>query len=358
MISPARPSAAATSTVIAGGTPVIAVYGPVAGFTITNPVSAVDQGVAAAEPLYVNISGAASIVADGTTFALQPGQSYSSSATLFGDVSVNAATNGHQFSAVAWYIEVPYPPTPLPGSYPPGGPTTLLQTLAAYLYQQYNDDADLQAFVNAYNALSQGYVDWFNQIGLPIYTGSGISGPLLDWVATGLYGLERPTFAPVFRGLTLGQYNTYRFNQLRYNYGLRPAFPTVTPTTDDIYKRVLTWHFYKGDGKVFSVEWLKRRIMRFLIGVNGTSPAIDNTYPISVSFGAGGVVYINILRGTRVITGGSFYNRNRYNTIRYNYGTSVFTPSAVFALAPTFQQAVLAGVLELPFQFTFIVTVV
>ena len=40
--------------------------------------------------------------------------------------------------------------------------------------------------------------------------------------------------------------------------------------TDDVFKRILTWHFYKGDGKNFSVRWLKRRIWRFLQGANGT----------------------------------------------------------------------------------------
>ena len=58
------------------------------------------------------------------------------------------------------------------------------------------------------------------------------------------------------------------------------------PTTDDIYKRMLTWHFYKGDGKTFSVRWLKRRVMRFLLGMDGVDQGTDDTSPVSVSFGS------------------------------------------------------------------------
>jgi len=34
---------------------------------------------------------------------------------------------------------------------------------------------------------------------------------------------------------------------------------------------------------VFNVQWLKRRVLRFLNGANGISPTIDNTYAVSVS---------------------------------------------------------------------------
>ena len=57
---------------------------------------------------------------------------------------------------------------------------------------------------------------------------------------------------------------------------------TVYTTSDDIYQRLLTWHFYKGDGKIFSIKWLKKRVMRFLIGANGTAPLLDYTYPVSI----------------------------------------------------------------------------
>ena len=59
-------------------------------------------------------------------------------------------------------------------------------TLKSYLYVQYNDDDDLQAFVEAYNALSQEIITWLAEANLPVYTGAPITGALLDWVATSM----------------------------------------------------------------------------------------------------------------------------------------------------------------------------
>src|ERR1035437_1654445 len=78
------------------------------------------------------------------------------------------------------------------GTFPPIGPTSLQKILPAYVYQQYSDDDNIQAFNSAFNGVAQNYLDWFNSINLPIYTGSQIAGPLLDWVAEGIYGLRRP----------------------------------------------------------------------------------------------------------------------------------------------------------------------
>jgi hypothetical protein len=159
---------------------------------------------------------------------------------------------------------------------------TLQKTIPAYLYQQYFDDGDLQAFVAAYNDTTQRYINTFNQLNLPIYT--GLSGDLLDWVGRGLYGYPRPTFGGV-ADVNVGPLNTYGPNDSVPLNSQKVIFGTPSPiTTDDIYKRLLTWHFYKGDGKVFSIPWLKRRIKRFLIGTSGTSPLISNTNDISITF--------------------------------------------------------------------------
>ena len=72
----------------------------------------------------------------------------------------------------------------------------LTKILPSYLYTQYADDVNLQSFVSAYNTMTQEYLDWFNNINLPIYTVQ--SGTMLDWVATGLYGIPRPTIANGF----------------------------------------------------------------------------------------------------------------------------------------------------------------
>lgn len=166
--------------------------------------------------------------------------------------------------------------------FPPSGPTGITKTIPSYLYLQYNDDANLQSFVDAYNAYTQAYVDWFNTIELPVYTNGSISGPLLDWVGWGLYGMKRPAL-PSHGRPALGPYNTFMFNQLPYNGSTLPVGQGFYLTSDDIYKRILTWHFYKSDGRQFNIAWLKRRLKRFLKGVNGTDlvPG-DDTYNVSI----------------------------------------------------------------------------
>ena len=175
----------------------------------------------------------------------------------------------------------------VPGTEPyplPVSPTTLVNVIPSYPYIQYNDDASVQAFVQAFNQMAQQYVNTFNQLNLPIYTSNTIVGPLLDWVATGLYGYPRPGLPTA--GITAkGPYNTYAYNSaIAYGGNTLGENQTFTATSDDIYKRCLTWAFYKGDGKQFNIPWLKRRIVRFLTGANGTAPDIDSTYNISITF--------------------------------------------------------------------------
>ena len=229
-------------------------------------------------------------------------------------------------------------------------------TIPSYLYVQYNDDDDLQAFVAAYNELAQEVISWFVNINLPIYTGPLIIRELLDWVAEGLYGIKRPTL-PSGTNRNLGPLNTYMMNVLPPN-GRRTITPTeVFATTDDIFKRIITWNFYKGDGRTFNVRWLKRRVMRFLIGENGTDPGIADTYPISVTFGHNREVTIHILPGLRTVTGGAIPNVPGLNTVGPNQLDTTFTPFDTFEHAPTFKAAVEAGVLQLPFQYTWNVVI-
>jgi hypothetical protein len=74
---------------------------PNGGF-ITNPLSPSDQGLAVAEVLYVNPIGTAAVVANGSTFALQPGQTWSVISGQASSTFVNAASGGHRFSVVYW----------------------------------------------------------------------------------------------------------------------------------------------------------------------------------------------------------------------------------------------------------------
>ena len=199
--------------------------------------------------------------------------------------------------------------------------STLTVIPPAYLYQEFADDGDLQAFVAAYTTLTQQYLDTLNQLNLPIYT--GLSGPLLDWVGAGVYGLPRPTIpgtAPSVSGLidTYGPDSNVPLNTQTVTSG------TTFVTTDDVYKRILTWHFYKGDGKTFNIKWLKKRVLRFLTGQNGTDPGISSTYPVSVTFGSG-------------------------------YAVTITVPN--YPLAQYLQAGIQSGVLETPFQYAFTVVI-
>jgi len=247
------------------------------------------------------------------------------------------------------------PPPPVP--FPPPGPTTVTKVIPAYLYQEYNDDDDLQGFFAAQNALAQDIVGWFATIGLPVYTGEQVSNLLLDWVIAGLYGIEGRPALPSGTNQDVGPLNTWALNTLALNAYEIIGNQNFYATTDDIFRRILTWHFYKGDGKVFTIRWLKRRIMRFLTGVDGTAGETDETYPISVSFGAGNQVNIGVANGTRTITTSALLNTFALNTVALNELDSTFVPEPPFPLAPILKAGIDSGVLELPFQFTYVVTI-
>lgn len=219
--------------------------------------------------------------------------------------------------------------SPIQGtSVPVQGNTSLQQIIPMYLYVQYADDPDLQAFVTAFNELAQGYLDWFNQTPLAIYTSPQVSGQLLDWVAKGLYGVTRPYLSAGSSSVE-GPLNTYEFNTLEPNQSLVISSGTYVATDDDIFKRIITWNFYKGDGNQFTVSWLKRRVMRFLVGSDGLDPGIQQTYDVSVQFAANNQVLIDIK------------NPGSYDR------------SVILALG----EGINSGALQTPFQYEFVVLV-
>lgn len=199
------------------------------------------------------------------------------------------------------------------------------QVLPAYLYQQYTQDPysdDLQAFFTAYNTESQNRLNATNNLNLPIYTKQ--SAPLLDWTATSIYGQSRPTLGSPTSFSPLNVYNTVPYNTTAYSQDTEKAPANSYVVTDDIYQRILTWNFYKGDGFQFTTQWLKRRIKRFLLGTNGVDFPIDNTFLISVVYGANNVITITV-------------------------------PN--YAITPVFESALQSGVLNVPFQFSFVVDI-
>lgn len=161
----------------------------------------------------------------------------------------------------------------------------LQAVIPSYLYKQYSDDDDLQAFVDSYNEIAQGYLDWFNQTPLSVYTSPNVSGALLDWVGLGLYGIQRPVLATSSQQ-TFAGYDEQTYNTIAYNTLVFTSSGTAVLASDDIYKRVLTWNLYKGDGDIFSIQWLKNRISRFIHGANGNdAEVLDSPPSITVANG-------------------------------------------------------------------------
>ena len=168
---------------------------------------------------------------------------------------------------------MPYPPVPLQTIIP------------SYLYEQYSDDENLVAFVAAYNALAQSYLDWFNASPLAVYTQSNISGQLLDWIGLGIYGIPRPVFSELvtrfLAGVNANPLNTVAVNGSQYFQ--RGA---AIEATDDFYKRVLTWWLYFGDGRYFDISLLRKKVARFLYGVDGTDINLSQTETVHITVGS------------------------------------------------------------------------
>ena len=84
------------------GIPTNAIAANQQGGYVVNPLTAADQGIATAEVLYVNQVGPSDTQANGTTIALQPGQSYTVIPYTTTTVSVASLTANHKFTAVQW----------------------------------------------------------------------------------------------------------------------------------------------------------------------------------------------------------------------------------------------------------------
>lgn len=198
----------------------------------------------------------------------------------------------------------------------------LTQVLPSYLYQQYTKDPyseDLQAFFTAYNATSQTYLNATNSLNLPIYTIQ--SFPLLDWSVYGIYGVTRPSLGSPTQFSPLNVYNTVPYNTIAYNEDTENQPTNYYVVDDDIFKRIMTWNFYKGDGFQYTTTWLKRRVTRFIYGVDGTNiPNVADIYNVSVTYGSANAITITI-------------------------------PD--LDISPIFESAVVSGVLNLPFQYNY-----
>lgn len=154
--------------------------------------------------------------------------------------------------------------------------------IPSYPFVQYRDDPNIVAFFDAYNEMAQEYLDELNSLSLPYWPSPALSGKLLDWVVEGIYGETRPLLQVSQDAIAKGAYNTIDYNTIPYA-GMKNFVPSATTyVVDDYFKRILTWNFYKGDGFQFNIDWLKRRIARFLRGPNGIDPPVTDTFDISV----------------------------------------------------------------------------
>lgn len=95
-------SGPATQTSGTPGVAITAIAPNQSGGYIVNPLLAADQGLGTAEVLYVNQVGSAVLQANGTTVALQPGQSYTVVPQTTTPVTVASASANHNFTAVQW----------------------------------------------------------------------------------------------------------------------------------------------------------------------------------------------------------------------------------------------------------------
>ncbi|MHB8372203.1 MAG: hypothetical protein ACYDBI_05790 [Thermoplasmataceae archaeon] len=169
----------------------------------------------------------------------------------------------------------------------------------AYPYAQYQSDDNIQAFFDAMNAYGTAYHQWFTGTPISVYTSSAVFGSLLDWVGTNYYGLIRPVIGAPSAAYQGGM-NTFPMNSIAMNGNIvSSAGGNPVTASDDLYKRTLTWINYRGDGWNFSINWLRKRVARFIYGVGGTDISdVGLTANIRISVSSGSYVVITVPSGT------------------------------------------------------------
>lgn len=226
----------------------------------------------------------------------------------------------------------------------------LANAIGTYVYGEFADDPDIQAFFSGLNTTAQGYVDWFRQTPLSVYTSPNINGPLLDWIGEGIYGIKRPVISTLM-SRSYGAYNTLPYNTRAYGTRLKINSGTAQAASDDIYKRTLTWYTYLGDGRQMSIQWLRKRVARFIFGANGSDVPIEDSFQISIARSS---------TGFSGAFGSAAYNTQAYNTRK---SRNTLAARSITITVPAgqnsqiFQALVNEGYLALPFQVKFTVIV-
>jgi hypothetical protein len=230
------------------------------------------------------------------------------------------------------------------------GAAPLAQVVPAYVYGQYADDPDIQSFFAALNEEGQGYTDWFNNTPLSVYTNDNINGPLLDWIGEGIYGIWRPSLSTL-SSRSYGSYNTVPYSSLAFNARHKVSSGTAQLANDDLYKRTLTWYTYLGDGRQMSIQWLRRRVARFIFGANGTDVTADTFWQISI---------VQPALSFAAAYGTPPYNTQAYITRRNRQVSAAHALQIILPpgqISQQFQILMNAGYLALPFQVKFSVVI-
>jgi hypothetical protein len=161
----------------------------------------------------------------------------------------------------------------------------LMKITPSYPYKQlYSNDPLIVPFFNTYNIAAQYYLDWYNQNPIAIYTSPKVSGLLLNFVARGLYGLMRPTISNITTTYGAAEMNSIEMNSQAMNGNSVTQDGTTEIVDDDIFKRMMTWHLYLGDGRQATMPWLRKRIARFIYGLNGADITNDFLQYVNLSF--------------------------------------------------------------------------
>ena len=229
--------------------------------------------------------------------------------------------------------------------------TVPMQTvIPAYLYTQYADDPDVTAFFTVINQIGQGYLNWYNQTPLPVWTSPAISDALLDWIGTNLYNTTRPVIA-TDTSTSYGAMATYPMATQAMASFVRHLSGTAQIAPDDLYKRVLTWILYRGDGKQATIEWLRRRIARFLYGINGSDIYVGLITNVSIS--SNGVEVVGPL-GTAAL--GTLY-MGELELVNFNSKSNLSITIPDLTISKSFTALFNAGFLPAPFQMKYSFTI-
>ncbi|QHI95518.1 hypothetical protein GT348_03865 [Aristophania vespae] len=166
----------------------------------------------------------------------------------------------------------------------------------AYAYQQFTDDSNIVAFFDAFNQMATETLTWLAEHPFPLYIGSYLTGGFLDYCAYCLYGQFRYKISYVQLQQYGGALNDQDINRIAIDEIIVQKNYLGTTINDDLFKRILTWNLYKGDGLSFTIPWLKRRIMRFLTGNEGQVWRFNSCQNVDVKV-KGRIVAITITPG-------------------------------------------------------------